>query len=63
VLVEVVLDSAEFKTMQTAFFERHTVILAGASQLSHSPNSFGASVLDVDEYHNAPLWDWRNRKN
>jgi hypothetical protein len=67
VLVEVDAATAEFKTMQAAFFERHTqmqywpvhhnwVILKLVIQDIWLIDYFGgASILDVDEYHAAPL--------
>jgi hypothetical protein len=67
VLVEVDAATAEFKTLQAAFFERHTqmqswpvhhnwVILKLVIQDIWLIDYFGgASILDVDEYHAAPL--------
>lgn len=66
-LVEVDAQTAEFKEMQAAFFERHTqmqdwpvhhnwVILKLVIQDIWLIDYFGgASILDVDEYHAAPL--------
>jgi hypothetical protein len=67
VLVQVDASSDEFKELQAAFFERHTqmqswpvhhnwVIIKLVIQDIWLIDYFGgASILDVDEYHNAPL--------